>query len=456
MHTSAKFARRDFIRTIAAGSLAAGLFPTIIPSSALGRGGAVAPSERVAMGAIGVGDRGQDVMRHFLQQKECQFVALCDVKEQTLQVAKRLVDEKYQNKDCATHHDFRELLARRDIDAVMIASTDHWHVLHALAAVQARKDVYLEKPMGLSLAEDQALRKEVLRRKAVFQFGTQQRSDRKFRFACELVRNGYIGQLKHINTWCQASRPGGPTTVTPPPADLDYNFWLGPAAERPYTQDLVASGWAKNWWYVADFALGFIAGWGVHPLDIALWGAGDLARGTWEVEGRGVIPRQGICNTAVSWDVNFKFSSGVTMQFVSTPNGGEYKFVQEAEWKKKYRGAADHGTAFEGTNGWIRVDRGNISTEPEGLIEINDETFKTRLHRSPDHVRDFLGAIRSRQSTVCPIREAVEADAICHVSDIALRLGRKLTYKTDSEKFVNDKDANQRLKLRDMRKPWRI
>ena len=457
MNHNRPVSRREFLRSTAASTLILGALPAIVPASALGRGGAVPPSERVAMGGIGVGDRGQEVMNHFLQQKECQYVALCDVKKETLAKAKGMVDARYQNKDCATHHDFRELVARKDIDAVLIASTDHWHVLHALAAVRAGKDVYLEKPMGLSLAQDQALRREVLRRKRVFQFGTQQRSDRKFRFACELVRNGRIGKLKHINVWCQASRPGGSTKPVPPPSDLDFDFWLGPAPQRSYTENLVASGWDKNWWYVSDFALGFIAGWGVHPLDIALWGAGDLAGGRVEVQGSGIIPKAGICDTATSWDVNFNFSSGVNMRFVSTPNGAPNEpFVQETEWKQRYRGVTDHGTAFEGTDGWVRVDRGSIQTQPGDLIEIPEDAFATKLLHSPDHVRNFLSAVKSRQPTVCPIEDAVLSDAFCHLSDIAVRLARKVTYDVKREKFVDDKQADQRLALRPMRNPWKM
>ncbi len=448
--------RRQFLRRAAASAALATAFPTIIPGCAFGRNGTVAPSNRVALGAIGIGDRGGDVLAHFLKQKESQFVAVCDVKGDNLAKAKDMVDARNQNRDCAALHDYRELVARRDIDAVVIASPDHWHVLHAVAAARAGKDIYLEKPMGLSLAEDQVLRGEVLRRKRVFQFGTQQRSERKFRLACELVRNGHVGQLQHINAWCQASRSGGSTTPIVPPRELDYDFWLGPSPQRAYTQDLIANGWAKNWWYVSDFALGFIAGWGVHPLDIALWGAGELASGTVEISGHGRIPSTGVCDTATSWDVDFKFSTGLTMKFASTPNGTDEKFVQKEDWGARYRGVSDHGTAFEGASGWIRVDRNNIETQPGDLIEADPESFGTRLVRSQDHVRNFLEAVKSRQPTVCPIEDAVQSDAICHLADIALRLGRKVTYDMERERFLKDKEANRRLALRPMRKPWKL
>lgn len=241
-----------------------------------------------------------------------------------------------------------------------------------------------------------------------------------------------------------------------PPPELDFDFWLGPAPKRAYTQDLVASGWAKNWWYVSDFALGFIAGWGVHPLDIALWGAADRASGTVELQGVGKYPTAGISNTAVAWDVHFKFSTGLTMRFVSTPNGSSENFEQRAEWKARYRSVADHGTAFEGDAGWVRVDRGSLETEPENLLEIKAESLAIQLPRSADHTRNFLNAVKTRQATICPIQDAVQADTFCHLADIAARLGRKLIFDLQREKFIGDKEANRRLALRSMRAPWKL
>jgi predicted dehydrogenase len=387
-------------------------------------------------------------------------VALCDVKQDVLAQAKTMVDGIYQNKDCLVFGDFRELIARKDMDAVMIASTDNWHVLHALAAVRAGKDIYVEKPLGLRLAEDQALRREVNKHRRVFQFGTQQRSDRVFRLACELVRNGHIGQLKHVNIWAPGSTLGGSTKPVPPPTTLDYDFWLGPAAFRPYTEDLTAfDSTKKTWWFNADFALGFIAGWGIHPLDIALWGASEQAGGTVEIEGKGNFPTDGACNTATTWDIDFQFKTGLTMRFVGVPNNSPTeKFLQEAEWAQRYRKITSHGTAFEGTTGWIQVSREGITTHPDSLadLEIEAHQFPTKLVHSSDHVLSFLDAVKSRQATVSPIDAAVQSDAFCHVADIAIRLRRRLRYDGKAEKFIGDKEGNQHLHLRSMRAPWRI
>lgn len=452
MKTIPSLSRRQFLRRSAAAGAILATVPTIIPASAFGRG-KVRPGERIAVGCIGVGERGRAVMGHFLNQADCQVVAVCDVKSDARAQALADVNGRYHNRDCQSYADFRELVARRDIDAVLIASTDHWHVLHALAAVRAGQDVYVEKPLGLSLAADQLLRREVQRRGRIFQFGTQQRSDRKFRLACELVRNGGIGKLKHINIWAPGSKPGGSTRIVPPSAGLDYDSWLGPALQRPHTENLTSNA---VWWFVSDFAIGFLAGWGIHPLDIALWGAGDLARGTVEVEGVGNFPSAGACDTATTWDVDFKFANGLTMKFVGCPNGApDEKFIQQAEWQQRYRSIQEHGTAFEGADGWVRVDRGSLEVQPESLLELNEAEFKTKLVRSADHVRNFLDSVRTRKPTVCPVEEAVRSDVFCQLADIAARLRRKLTYDGEREQFIGDESANRHLALRTPRTPWR-
>lgn len=455
MNTKSCLNRRQFIKSNLLAALATSAFPTIIPSTALGKDGAVAPSERVVVGAIGVGARGQAVLRGFLDLDSCQVVALCDVNRDVLAKAKAKVDAAYQNPDCLTVPDFRDLTARKDIDAVMIASTDHWHVLHALSAVRAGKDVYVEKPLGLSLEQDQMLRNEVLKRKRIFQFGTQQRSDKKFRLACELVRNGCIGKLKHINIWAPPSPAGGSQKVVPPPATLDYDFWLGPAPYREHTENLTVN---TNWWHVSDFALGFIAGWGIHPLDIALWGAGDQAAGIVELEGKGVFPNEGLHDTATAWDIDFRFASGLTMKSASAPGKGTLTEKLGEEWLARYGRCVNHGTAFEGDKGWILVDRGRIVTHPEELVEFDlaPDKLPHKLVRSPSHVLNFIESVKSRQPTVSPIESAVQSDALCHVSDVVIRLGRRLRYDGKAECFVGDKEANRRLLVRSLRKPWKL
>jgi predicted dehydrogenase len=455
--------RRQFLKQTTGLALSAAAFSSIIPASALGKLGSVAPGNRIVVGCIGVGPQGQGDMGNFLNQKDAQVVAVCDVKTDQLEQARDRVNQHYQNKDCATYGDFRELVARKDIDAFLIATPDHWHVLTALAAVRAGKDVYLEKPMGLNMTEDWTLRKEVHRHKRVFQLGTQQRSSRIFRLACELVRNGQIGKLKHINVWAPGSASGGSTQVVPVPPGLNYDMWLGPAPFRPHTQDLCsADGAKKTWWFNSSYAVGFLAGWGIHPMDIAAWGGGDLLSGPVEAEGRGTFYAEGACDTATVWNINLKFGSGVTLKFVGVPNGGNQgqatcdTWPQANEWKQRYRRITSHGTAFEGTDGWVHVDRGGINLEPESLIDQTEDSFKVQLTKSPDHVRNFLDCVKSRAETVCPIDESVHSDSLCHISEIALRLNRKLVWDPKKERFIGDEETNLRLLGRKMRTPWRL
>jgi predicted dehydrogenase len=337
-------------------------------------------------------------------------------------------------------------------------------VLTALAAVNSGKDVYLEKPLAHSLAEGQELRAAVHRKKRVFQFGTQQRSSKMFRLAAELVRNGRIGKLRHVNVWAQGSSPGGSLKQVPPPEGLDYDFWLGPAPFSPHTEDRCSDRFEKKtWWFISDYTLGFISGWGIHPLDIALWGGDKLLGGTVTAEGRGNFhTAEGACDTATIWEVDYTFASGLTMKFVGVPNGGNRgtatgePFLHGDEWKQRYRRISDHGTAFEGTDGWAHVDRSGINLQPESLIELDPESFSTKLIRSSSHTRNFLDCVKSRAETICPIDSAVTADTLCHIADLAIRTGRKLTFDFAREKFINDDTANQRLKARAMRKPWHL
>ena len=455
--------RRNFLKQTTGLALTAAVCPVIAPSAALGRAGKVAPSDRIVVGCIGQGPQGQGVMGNFLNKKDAQVVAVCDVMPSHLEQSRTKVNQKYGNQDCQTYTEFQEIVARKDIDAFLIATPDHWHVLTALAAVRAGKDIYVEKPLGINIAEDWALRKEVHRHKRVFQFGTQQRSSRTFRLACELVRNGRIGKLKHINVWAPASAPGGSTEVLPVPAGFDHERWLGPAAFRPYTKDLCEGlGAGKTWWFISEFALGFIAGWGIHPMDIAVWGGGDLLSGPLEIEGRGTFHAEGICDTATAWNVDMKFGSGVTLRFEGAPTKGSTDipccdvWAHQKEWSQRYRRITDHGTAFEGTDGWVHVDRSGINLQPENLIDADESTFKVQLTKSPDHVRNFLDCVKSRADTVCPIDESVWSDTLCELSDIAIRMNRKMVWDVKKEHFINDKEANLRLLPQQMRKPWHL
>ncbi len=217
----------------------------------------------------------------------------------------------------------------------------------------------------------------------------------------------------------------------------------------------------KAWWFKSDYALGFIAGWGVHPLDIAAWGA-DLFSGPVEVEGRGTFHCQGACDTATVWDIDLRFAGGVTMKYVGVPSGNNRGLAtsdtwpEEGEWKQRYRRISSHGTAFEGTDGWVHIDREGINLQPENLIDDNPEQFKVKLARSPDHVHNFIQAVKDRSETISNIDEAVRTDTLCHLSEIAMRVNRKVVWDPHKERFIGDDEANLRLLARKMRAPWHL
>lgn len=461
MSKNASISRRRFIQTKLAAAAALSAFPSIIPASARGKDGATAPSNRISVGCIGVGPRGQMVMGDFLRHPDAQVVALCDVAKGNLDRARDKVKEKYQSNDCAAYHDFRDLLARQDIHAVLIGSPDHWHVPMAVAAARAGKDIYLEKPMGLSVAENQFLRRVLQQTRRVFQFGTQQRSSKEFHRAIELVRNGRIGALKHIDVWCPGSRPGGSTTPARVPEGFDYDRWLGPAPNTPYTADKcfdssTPDAW-KTWWHNSDYALGFIAGWGVHPLDIAYWGHPAMMKGQMEVQGKGIIPTTGACNTPIAWEVEFAFADGVRLTYRATRNNSDACALNDVtRLQQIYGKIVDHGTGFKGTEGWIMVHRGRLCAHPESLLEAKFGPGDFCLPESSNHVANFLDAVKSRGKTICPIDEAMHADTLCHLSDIAIRLKRPLRWDALKERFLNDEEANRKLALRPMREPWRL
>ena len=437
--------RRSLIKHTTGLTLGAIGFPYIFRPTAVGKARGMAASGRITVGCVGVGPQGTYVMRNFLAQNDCQVVAICDLKKPRRDEVSAIVNQHYGNDDCAVYTDFCEIIARDDIDVIIAAPNDHWHVLVALEAARAGKDIYLEKPMGLSLAQDQALRNACHDYGTVFQFGTQQRSERNFRFACELVRNGRIGKLHTVNVWSPGSSSGGSREPVPAPDWIDYDRWLGPAPYHPHTPDRVSNQW---WWFISDYALGFIAGWGVHPLDIALWGGGDELACPVEIEGKGVWPDpEGVCDTAMNWNITARYDSGVTMNYTGVP--------YPDEWKQRYGRTTDHGTAFEGSEGWVHVDRSGINAHPKELLDIEWGPNDTRLYESNNHARNLLDCVKTRKDTICPIDVAVQADILCHISDIAIRLEEKLRWDPVTERFVDSDVANRRL-VRAMRSPWRL
>ncbi len=426
-----KHSRRAFLRcTAAAGSAA--VFPSIIPATVLG---ANAPSKRAALGHIGVGGQGGGVLQGLLGVGQGHTVAVCDTIRQRREAAARNVENYYARqadragyKGCRTHADFRELLDSGDIDAVVVATPDHWHVPIAMAAVRAGKDVYVEKPLGVSMEQNKAMRAAVHRRGAVFQYGTQQRSfNRHCGFACELVRNGYIGDLKAIHVVAPNGETGGRAVPQPVPEGLDYEMWLGPAPFAPFTQDRV---FGTGRWHIYDYALGFIAGWGAHPLDIAHWGYPHIPV---EYEGTGRIPTEGLFDTVVDWDIVGRYASGIEF---TLKHGGDK-------------------TTFVGDKGWVAASRGGIAAEPASLLKVTIKPDEVHLLQHNHHYEDFVQCVLTRRTPVSNIDSAVQSDFMSHLGDIAIRTGRKIKWNPENETIVGDEHAS-RMMRRAMRAPWTL
>ena len=437
MPTGTPIDRREFLKrttSLAAGAVA---LPYVVPDSALGKAGSPAPSDRITMGFIGVGGRGRSLLNNFLHLSDAQVVAVCDVKRANRHGAQKTVDGRYRTTGCAAYTDFRKLVARDDIDAAVVATTDHWHVLPALAAVRSGKDVYVEKPLGMSVEQGQVLREAVNRYGRVFQFGTQERSSRHTRFACEMVRSGRVGRIKTITVASRYSRASGNYPPMPVPESLDYEMWLGAAPWAPYTANRVVN---RYWFHISDYALGFMAGCGVHTIDMATWGNGTDLTGPIEVEGTGEFPSDGLCNCATGWDVNLTWANGVTMRFT---DGKRNKL----------------GVTFHGTDGWVFVKEthlgGRVAAYPKDLLKTPIGAGEVHLPVSDHHQKNFLDCIKTRSRTVAPIESTVRTDTLCQLTDIAMRLGRKLRWNPDAERFVNDDDANRMLS-RPMRDPWHL
>jgi predicted dehydrogenase len=386
------------------------------------------------MACLGLGGRGRENLRSFLGHRNCRVVAVCDVNGNRLEEARRIVNDHYSGTGCATHSDYRDVLARDDIDAVSIATPDAWHVLQSVEAARAGKDIFLEKPLGLSVRDDIALREAVRGYDRVFQFGTQQRSDWNFGFACELVQNGRIGKLRRIVVAVPASRAVGLVRPSPVPAWLDWDMWVGPARWMPFTQGIVGN--CGEWGHVSNFSLGWITTWGIHHVDIAQWGSGSDNTGPVEVEGTGEFPPEGLYDCATAWDMTWKYANGVAVSFVDNQKQPQ-------------------GVRFEGTDGWVFVKRGALEAEPKSLLQERISPEERHLSSGTDHWGGFLDCIKTRRTPVSSIESAVRTDTVCHICDIAMRLGRKLRWDPAAEQFAGDAEANRML-TRSWRSPWHL
>ncbi len=441
---AARIPRRRFL----AGALAAVAAPRIIPASALGMNGQLAPSERITIGMLGVGNRGTGSLAAMRPLPDHQVVAIADCRRPRALNAQEMVNRTYaerlgqeQFKGCEIYNDFRDVLARDDIDAIWGCVPDHWHGVVYSRAIEAGKDLYGEKPVTRWIGQGTKVRDAVRRYGCVFQTGTQQRSSPQFLRACELARNGYLGKVHTV----EVGAPGGQAYPAEPPCDpppgFDYDRWTGPAPFIPF--DKKRCEWLAMY-MISHYCAGFITNWGVHHLDIAGWGCPEVFEKPFEIEGTGVLPAEGMTDTWISWRMELRWASGLKMRY------------------SNIGGPCESGCKFVGDQGWVRADRSGIWAEPASLLGAPFKPSDTRLHASPPHAdpytahtADFFRAIRSRQDPVSPVEAGQAASTLGNVSDIALRLGRKLKWNPATDRFVGDDEANAMLSRAD-RSPWTI
>ena len=425
--------RRVFLGQSAAAAGACVAAPYIVPSAVLGKDGAVAPSEKITVGFIGTGSHGiHRNLRMYLAQPDAKILAVCDVDSNNMTKAKKEVDKKYGNNDCATTKDFRDILARPDIDTVMISTPDHWHVLMSVLAVKAGKDVQCEKPT-LTIDEGKILVKTVRQHNKVFQTSTEDRSVAVYHRMAELVRNGRIGKLQKIEVILpkQPPRPGDPTPQPVPP-ELDYEMWLGPAPYAPYTKDRVHFNFRWIW----DYSGGIICDWGTHLFDTAQWANDTERTGPIEVEGTGTHWEGGLYDTVKDYDVTYKYANGVVM--TCKPGTPSIKFI--------------------GTDGWVgnRGWRARLEASSDEIMNsvIGPDEIKLYTNPAGEH-RDFLDCVKSRNDPYFPMDIGHRVSAVCHLGNIAIKMGRKLKWDPDKECFPGDAEANGMLS-RPMRAPWTL
>lgn len=412
--------RRRLLKGAAAAAIAA---PYVITSTALGNADTPPASDRVTLGHIGVGGRGTSLLHGFLNCKGVQSVAAADAYKSRREAAAALMKGK-------AYADFRELLARKDIDGVVIATPDHWHVPAANAAIRAGKDVYVEKPLGVTIEEDLLCRKLCREHGRMFQYGTQQRSSAHCRFGCELVRSGKIGEVQAIEVIAPNGDKGGVTKEVAIPPDLDYNMWIGPAPLKPFTPSRCNP---PGTYWIYDYSIGYLGGWGAHPLDIMVWGSEADLSGPVVLEGTGEIPTEGLYDTVYNWDIRGTLGK---VKFTFTPGSDSTKFI--------------------GTNGWVRIWRGGIDAEPKSLLQLKLGDKDVHLQDSPRQDQNFVDSIKSRKQPVSPIADAVRSDLISLLSDIAIRTKRKITWDPKQEKIIGDEAAAKLAKARPMREPWTL
>jgi len=455
---TAKTSRRGFIGTSLSAAAAVWAAPSIVPSKVFGAG---APSNRIQIGVIGVGRIAREHdMPGVLKQDSARIIAVSDLDSKRCVDGKKYVEDYYTKKTgqaetgVQMYADYGEMLSRPEIDAVVICTPDHWHARPAIDAAMAGKDIYLEKPTSLTIAEGRAMSDAVHRTGRILQIGTQQRSSEQFRVACELVRNGRIGQLKTVLVGLPVDPSGNEEPEMPVPKNLNYEMWLGSTPWVYYTEKRVhpQNDYSRPGWLRCEqFGAGMITGWGVHHMDIVHWGMDTEYSGPVEIEGTAEFPKSGLWDVHGPYKIQAKYANGATV------------FISDSY---------PNGIRFEGTDGWIFVTRGPYSvtasdptsgntserrpltaSDPKILTQIGPKEI--HLYESTDHHGDWLQGIKSRKQPICPVEVGHRSCSVCLVGHIAMKLKRKIYWDPAGERFKNDDEANSML-FRAQRWPYGI
>jgi len=413
--------RRQFLAT-AASTFAA---PYIIPSSAFGA------NERIVTAHLGVGGQGTSNLKSFLS-RGVRVGALCDVDSKRLETAMQLV--KAAGHETAGFEDYRRILERKDIDAVVISTPDHWHCLPTIHACQAGKDVYCEKPLSLTIAEGRKMVSVARDNKRIVQTGSQQRSDDKFRLACELVRSGRLGEIQEVHVGIPASNFAGPPVPdSAPPAELNYDLWLGPAPERPYNVKRVHYNFRFFW----DYSGGQMTNFGAHHLDIAQWALSMDNSGPVTIEGTAEFHPEKWYEVTKSCRINYTYANGVKLIL-----GQDAKDIKT-------------GVKFIGSKGSIYVTRGKLIADPAALVAEPIGENDVHLTVSKDHHQNFLDSIKTRELPICDVEIGHRSATVCHLGNMAVRLGRKIEWDPVQETFPGDEEARGMIS-RPYRAPWEL
>jgi predicted dehydrogenase len=448
--------RRNFLKRVTAAGAAFG-FPTIVPAAVVSGKGRLMPNDRVNVGQIGCGGISDYFHRTYLKaMDDVRVVATCDAYRKKAEGLASRYNKDYGSEVTTVCADFREMLSRSDVDAVVIAAHDNWHTPMSIATVRAGKDVYCQKPLALDYSQTPILRKAVKDTGRVFQFGTQYRSQGRYRLMVELVRNGYIGELKRIDVWSRnvhndAAKyhvsPYGSTKEVPVPEGFDYDAWQGPSPIVPYTEDR-----CTNWggYHCPETSLGFIAGCGIHPLGIAQWGNKSDDTSPVRFEGSGNIPNDGIFHTLEHWDMICEYANGVILHFMDSDTAEPVV----TRYKDNWRGG--DGVVFHGTKGWIGSISDGFFASDNTLWKVGFKDGEERLPVSPEHNRNFIDCVRTRAETMCPVEMAIRCDVICHLTRAAVLTGKAVEWDPVNEKVTNNPEAAKMLEPQPHRDKWKI